>query len=115
MTLAWFAVLWGIAYLLTSSVIFQPYRALGVALADRVPGGGYLFVMIYCVSCTGAWVALCLHQLAPWPLPEVIYAPIDAMVASSGLLYVVGSQWPSNIFETEQGYRYDPPSETENE
>lgn len=108
--LAWLALVWGLVYLITASSIGIVFRKAVARL------GVWPMILVYCPACTGAWVALALHQFAPWPVPTVLYAPVDAMVISCGVMALIGHQWPSNVFSLEQQEAYDePPGESEDE
>lgn len=52
-------LLWGVIYLVTSSVIFRPFR---IALSRHLT----IAMLLYCPSCFGTWVGFALYKLLPW-------------------------------------------------
>lgn len=91
-------LLWGLTYLLTSSVIFVNVRTV----IARVPVVG---PMVYCPSCTGFWFGLGLAAVAGWPLSTMVHPLFDAAVSSAGLMAVPAYFMPSSAWEIEQGNR----------
>jgi hypothetical protein len=95
-------LLLGITYVITQSVIGMPLRKL-VSKAGTVP-----MILIYCPACTGFWVGLILGALGHWPLQPWYSATVEAGITSCALGAVWGEYGPStNVFEIEQGDRYD--------
>ncbi len=88
-------MLWGLTYLLTASAIFAPVRRLVV----RAPFG----VMVYCAACSGFWIGGAIAAGAGWPMRTLIYAPLDAAIASAGMMAIVASYVPSNAYDIEVG------------
>lgn len=88
-------MLWGLTYLLTASSIFAPVRRLLV----RVPFG----VMVYCPPCSGFWIGGVIAAGTGWPWRTLIYAPLDAAIASAGMMAIVASYVPSNAYDIEVG------------
>lgn len=113
--LVWLALLWGHVYLLTQSTILSVPRMLLTAAWGDGGVGRWATILMYCPACAGFWMALLLHQLAPWPGPEMVWAPVEAMVISCGAMALIDRQWPSRTFEVEQGHAYDAEASIENE
>lgn len=102
-------LLWGLVYLVTASAIFAPVRMF-VTWA----GGVYAATGIYCPACTGFWFGLALGALGAWPFMVLLWAPLDAAIASVAL----GALWtrigPENhAWSVEIGDRFDHPRQEE--
>jgi hypothetical protein len=95
--IAFVLMLWGLVFLLTSSSIFAPVR---VALHGVHP---LLGMLTYCPACSGFWIGGTLALVSTWPLPTIVWAPLDAAIASAGLMEAAAHWFPSRAWDVEQG------------
>jgi hypothetical protein len=97
MMIAFVLMLWGLTFLLTASAIFAPVR---VAVSNVFPQLGQL---VYCPGCAGFWIGGALALVSTWPLPTILWPPLDAAIASAGLMHAAGFYVPSEAWKIEQG------------
>ncbi len=89
-------MLWGLVYLLTTSSIFAGVR---MAAMDLHPMLGQL---VYCPACSGFWIGGLLSVVSAWPLPPLLWAPLDAAISSTGIMAIASAYIPSGAYDAEQ-------------
>lgn len=87
-------VVWGLCYLLTTSVLCRPPRVLISKL------GALARTLVYCRACTGFWIGLVLG-LCDFP-PNLPIAALPAAIAAMGLCAICSELVPNYAYKAEQ-------------
>jgi hypothetical protein len=107
--LRWLLMVIGIVYMITSSVIFGPFRVW------LTKDSTFRRTLFYCAACTGFWVGVGLGLASYWPMDYGV-DPISALleaVESGFAAMAVGAAWsvwyPSAAFTAEAHLRGEDP------